>query len=285
MLVGAAAPTGPARRGTKPSVFPIAAIDDPVLLEALAELAAARADEMDADTVNRELSIARKAIGWWQRQGWARAGPGQRQGWARAGSKATRRSASSDGRRRPTAPRLSRRTRSQPCGASMSRCGRRPGGRCSTSPPHGPTRCCASTSKTSTRRTSAAGSPPRAERPSGSTGSQAPPPSCCPGSSPAVPAARCSPPTARPWPERDRGQVGWARGTGGAGESTDRPRPPVGRQPRRAHHPGPPLTATPLRHRSGPPLRAAPCTTRPTFPATRSRTELRTPRPARPDAR
>lgn len=36
----------------------------------LAELAAARADEMDADTVNRELSTARKAIGWWQRQGW-----------------------------------------------------------------------------------------------------------------------------------------------------------------------------------------------------------------------
>ncbi len=25
---------------------------------------------MHADTVNRELSIARKAIGWWQRQGW-----------------------------------------------------------------------------------------------------------------------------------------------------------------------------------------------------------------------
>ncbi|MGX1915680.1 hypothetical protein ACWIID_43830 [Streptomyces phaeochromogenes] len=33
----------------------------------LAELAAARADEMDADTVNRELSIARKATGRWQR--------------------------------------------------------------------------------------------------------------------------------------------------------------------------------------------------------------------------
>lgn len=45
-------------------------IDDPALPEALAELAAARADEMDADTVNRELSIARKAMGWWQRQGW-----------------------------------------------------------------------------------------------------------------------------------------------------------------------------------------------------------------------
>ncbi|PNV31040.1 hypothetical protein C1708_00655 [Streptomyces sp. DH-12] len=41
---------------------------EPALPEALAELAAARVDEMDADTVNRELSIARKAIGWWQRQ-------------------------------------------------------------------------------------------------------------------------------------------------------------------------------------------------------------------------
>lgn len=70
MLAGEAAPTGPARRGAKPPVFPVAAIDDPALPEVLAELAAARADEMDADTVNRELSIARKAIGWWQRQGW-----------------------------------------------------------------------------------------------------------------------------------------------------------------------------------------------------------------------
>jgi hypothetical protein len=40
-----------------------------VLPEVLAELAATRADEMDTDTVNRELSIARKAIGWCQRQG------------------------------------------------------------------------------------------------------------------------------------------------------------------------------------------------------------------------
>lgn len=70
MLAGEPAPTGPARRGAKPPVFPVTAIDDPALPEVLAELAAARADEMDADTVNRELSIARKAIGWWQRQGW-----------------------------------------------------------------------------------------------------------------------------------------------------------------------------------------------------------------------
>jgi hypothetical protein len=75
MLAGEAAPTGRARRGAKPPVFPLAAIDDPALLEVLAELAAARADEMDADTVNRELSIARKAIGWWQRQGWINCDP------------------------------------------------------------------------------------------------------------------------------------------------------------------------------------------------------------------
>lgn len=74
-------------------------------------------------------------------------------GSARAGSKALPRSASSGGRHRRTAPRLSLRTRSPPCGASTSRCGRRRGGSCSTSPPHGPTRCCASTWKTSTRRT------------------------------------------------------------------------------------------------------------------------------------
>ncbi|QIY59493.1 site-specific integrase [Streptomyces sp. RPA4-5] len=70
MLAGEPAPTRPARRGAKPPVFPNTAIDEPALPEALAELAAARADEMDADTVNRELSITRKAIGWWQRQGW-----------------------------------------------------------------------------------------------------------------------------------------------------------------------------------------------------------------------
>ncbi|MFI8435593.1 hypothetical protein ACIGJO_17915 [Streptomyces sp. NPDC079020] len=75
MLTGEPAPTGPARRGAKPPVFPVAAIDDPALPEVLAELAAARADEMDADTVNRELSIARKAIGWWQRQGWIACDP------------------------------------------------------------------------------------------------------------------------------------------------------------------------------------------------------------------
>ena len=75
MLTGEPAPTGTARRGAKPPLSPVTAIDDPALPEVLAELAAARADEMDADTVNRELSIARKAIGWWQCQGWIEGDP------------------------------------------------------------------------------------------------------------------------------------------------------------------------------------------------------------------
>ncbi|MFE4539047.1 hypothetical protein ACFRKB_28940 [Streptomyces scopuliridis] len=40
-----------------------------------AELAAVRADARDADTVNWELSIARKARGWWQRRGWIECAP------------------------------------------------------------------------------------------------------------------------------------------------------------------------------------------------------------------
>ncbi|MEE1806166.1 tyrosine-type recombinase/integrase [Streptomyces sp. BE133] len=75
MLRGEPTPTGPARRGAKPAPFELAGVDDPALPPVLAELAAPRADEMDADTVNRELSIARKAIGWWQAQGWIEADP------------------------------------------------------------------------------------------------------------------------------------------------------------------------------------------------------------------
>lgn len=75
MFASEPAPVGPARRGAKPPALPISSIDDPALPQVLAELAAARAEAMDADTVNRELSIARKAIGWWQRQGWIACDP------------------------------------------------------------------------------------------------------------------------------------------------------------------------------------------------------------------
>jgi integrase/recombinase XerD len=75
MLAGAPTPTGPARRGAMPPPLELPALDDPGLPEVLGELAAARADEMDPDTVNRELSVVRKAIGWWLRQGWIGADP------------------------------------------------------------------------------------------------------------------------------------------------------------------------------------------------------------------
>jgi integrase/recombinase XerD len=75
MLAGEPASTGPTRQGAKPPVFPVAAIDDPALPKALPKSAAAQADAIDADTVNRELSIARKAIGRWRRQGWIEGDP------------------------------------------------------------------------------------------------------------------------------------------------------------------------------------------------------------------
>ncbi|MEV5082569.1 hypothetical protein AB0K74_28270 [Streptomyces sp. NPDC056159] len=101
MLRGGPAPTGPARRGAKPAPFELAAVDDPELPPVLAELAAARADEMDADTVNRELSIARK---------------GSAGGRPRDGSRPTPRSGSSAARRRRTARRHCPSRRSPPCG-------------------------------------------------------------------------------------------------------------------------------------------------------------------------
>jgi hypothetical protein len=69
-VAGEPAPPGPARRSAKPPLFPLAAIDDPALPEMLAELAAARADEMEVEPSTGSCPSARKAIGWWQRQGW-----------------------------------------------------------------------------------------------------------------------------------------------------------------------------------------------------------------------
>ncbi|MGW5258607.1 tyrosine-type recombinase/integrase [Streptomyces sp. NPDC004012] len=75
MLAREPTPIGPERRGAKPPPLELAALDDPALPEALAELAAARADAMDPDTVNRELPVVRKAIRRWLRQGWIAADP------------------------------------------------------------------------------------------------------------------------------------------------------------------------------------------------------------------
>lgn len=79
MLASKPAPTGPARRGAKPPVFPVTGIDDPALPETLAELAvdlaetrlpqirdlmAALADAHDGSTI-RVLLLARGHDTWW----------------------------------------------------------------------------------------------------------------------------------------------------------------------------------------------------------------------------
>jgi integrase len=49
---------------------PLALLDDPELPARLAASFAARAADPDPDTVNRELSVLRAAVGWWRSQGW-----------------------------------------------------------------------------------------------------------------------------------------------------------------------------------------------------------------------
>ncbi|WP_318205490.1 hypothetical protein [Streptomyces sp. SCL15-4] len=64
MPAGKPAPIGPARRGAKPPVFPLTAIDDSALPEVPAEPAAARADETDAELLaaltSRSGAVARR---------------------------------------------------------------------------------------------------------------------------------------------------------------------------------------------------------------------------------
>ena len=75
LLAGLPTPLGRFRRGAEPPALALAVLDDPLLPARLAEFAAARADAVDSDTVQRELSILRKAIRWWRSQGWINADP------------------------------------------------------------------------------------------------------------------------------------------------------------------------------------------------------------------
>ena len=61
------------RRGARPPHLLLAALDDPGLPPRLATSFAARA--AGADTVNRELSVLRAAVSWWQAQGWVAGDP------------------------------------------------------------------------------------------------------------------------------------------------------------------------------------------------------------------
>jgi integrase/recombinase XerD len=70
-LVGASAPTGRSRRGARPPVVPLAALEDPVL----AARVRAALDSRSPRTRERELSTLRSAVRWWQGQGWLRDDP------------------------------------------------------------------------------------------------------------------------------------------------------------------------------------------------------------------
>ncbi|WP_431683447.1 hypothetical protein [Kitasatospora sp. KL5] len=68
-------PVGAARRGARPPVLPLAVLDGPAAPALLQSALARRAADADPRTLNRELSILRGALAWWQEQGWLAADP------------------------------------------------------------------------------------------------------------------------------------------------------------------------------------------------------------------
>jgi len=74
-LAGRPAPPSRERRGAVPPVLPLALLDDEVASRRLAAALRARAGHADAQTVSRELSALRSAVGWWQDMGWIRTDP------------------------------------------------------------------------------------------------------------------------------------------------------------------------------------------------------------------
>ncbi|MEV6860388.1 tyrosine-type recombinase/integrase [Streptosporangium subroseum] len=70
LACGQQPPLGKDRRGAQAPVTRFAALADPATSELLAGVFVERARLVDADTVNRELSIMKAAIGWWRNRGW-----------------------------------------------------------------------------------------------------------------------------------------------------------------------------------------------------------------------
>lgn len=75
LLADVQPPTGRARRGATPPSVDLAVLDDPATPTRLVRAFAVRVAAVDADTVNRELSVLRAAVGWWRGQGWIHADP------------------------------------------------------------------------------------------------------------------------------------------------------------------------------------------------------------------
>ncbi|WP_200926774.1 hypothetical protein [Sphaerimonospora mesophila] len=69
LACGQQPPLGRERRGAEPPTVAFAALDE-ASADVLAEVFAQRARLVDADTVNRELSVLKAAITWWRARGW-----------------------------------------------------------------------------------------------------------------------------------------------------------------------------------------------------------------------
>jgi integrase/recombinase XerD len=74
-LVGRETPLGSQRRGARAPVVPLALLDDPGTPARLAAALTRRARQVDARTVNREVSALRSAVYWWLDQDWIAADP------------------------------------------------------------------------------------------------------------------------------------------------------------------------------------------------------------------
>jgi len=74
-LVGLEQPLGVERRGARPPIVPLAVLDDDGADGRLAVALADRTLRVDARTINREVSVLRSAVGWWQDQGWIERDP------------------------------------------------------------------------------------------------------------------------------------------------------------------------------------------------------------------
>ncbi|MEU4704407.1 tyrosine-type recombinase/integrase [Nonomuraea dietziae] len=70
LACGQQPPLGKDRRGATAPATRFAALADPAIVDVLATAFIQRAHLVDADTVNRELSIMKAAIGWWRTRGW-----------------------------------------------------------------------------------------------------------------------------------------------------------------------------------------------------------------------
>jgi integrase/recombinase XerD len=75
MLDGGQPLSGRARRGATAPTIAFIIFENPATPARLVEAFAARAATVDADTVNRELSVLRAAVSWWRGQGWLQVDP------------------------------------------------------------------------------------------------------------------------------------------------------------------------------------------------------------------